>query len=316
MSAHGPSTTVVELLMLASRTSGRPHVAAALHGALSAPRHLRVRTRRYPARIGEEQVQVVCAGRDRRFRRLPAGLEGARLGPWVSTRFPDGLDALGADVKAAEIHRLAAGRFREAGWTVVPDLVRWRAPVQSLPPDPPSESLRSDLRKAAGFDIESVGRPDPAEWGSFEREMIVPHVRRRFGDRAWIWSGAYMAALRRRATLLFAIRDGRRVAGACVLRSGDELWMALAGVRDGDPVLLRAGALAAVYAGTFEHARRSGAAWVDAGSTTPFLDDGVARYKRKWGLAPAPDPLSPLMAVRVAPGLGGATAVLGGRPLV
>jgi len=318
MSAHGPSTTVVELLILAARVSGRPRAVAALHGALAAPRHLRVSTRRLEARMGGDAVRMVCAGRERRFRRLLSGLGGSEPGPRVSTLSPRALDALGAEVVAAEIHPLAAGRFRQAGWTVVPELVRWRAPTDRLPGDPPSESLSSDLRKleAAGFEPEIVTRPGEADWRMLEREMVVPHVRRRFGEDAWIWSSAYMAALRRRSTILFVTREGRRLAGACLLAGRGEVWMALAGVRDGDPGLISEGAQGALYAGTIEHARSSGAGWVDVGCTSANLDDGLARYKRKWGFSPAKDPLSPLIAVRVASGPAGVARAFGSSAML
>lgn len=322
MSAEDRLTPVVELLILAARTSGRPRAVAALHGALAAPRHLRVRARRYEGRLAAETVQIVCAGRERRFRallgRLTGDLGGARPGPWVSTFSPHAVAGLGADLTAAEIHPLAARRFRRAGWTVVPELVRWRAPTDRLPADPPSESLSSDLRRldTAGFESEIVTRPTEADWRMLELEMVVPHVRRRFGEEAWIWSGAYMTALRRRGTLLFVTREGRRLAGACLLATRGEVWMALAGVRDGDPGLIGEGALAAIYAGTIEHARLSGAGWVDVGCTGANLDDGLARHKRKWGFSPAEDPLSPLVAVRVASGPAGVARAFGSSTML
>jgi len=54
---------------------------------------------------------------------------------------------------------------------------------------------------------------------------------------------------------------------------------------------------------------------MDVGSTAPFLDDGLARYKRKWGFAPEADPLSPLIAIQTASRAGVAQA-LGGGPVL
>ena len=311
MSATGRLTTVVELLILAARASGRPRAVAALHGALAVPRHLRVRSRR--------REGLVCVGRERRFRALLDGhVDGLAAGPWVSTFSPRALARLGGDLTAAEIHPLAARRFRRAGWTVVPELVRWRAPTHRLPPDPPRESLGSDLRKiaAAGFGLETIASPTDADWSTLMEEMVVPHARGRFGDDAWLWSSAYLNALRRRSTVLFVTRDGRRLAGGCLLTTPSEVWLALGGVAGGDRALVGEGAFGAVYAGAIEHARTTGAAWVDAGVTSASLDDGVARYKRKWGFSPEPDPLSPLLAVRVASGQGGVAEALGSSRLL
>jgi hypothetical protein len=71
------------------------------------------------------------------------------------------------------------------------------------------------------------------------------------------------------------------------------------GIRHGDPLLLRQGAGNAALALTFDWARGSGHRRIDAGRTGPFINDGLQQSKRKWGLAPAPDPLAHVAAVWV-----------------
>jgi hypothetical protein len=84
------------------------------------------------------------------------------------------------------------------------------------------------------------------------------------------------------------------VVAAC---GGSEAWFASLGVAGGEQALVRAGALTAAYSAAVEHARRS-AAIFDSGRCSPRADEGIAVYKRRWGLRPAIDPLSPLIALR------------------
>ena len=92
------------------------------------------------------------------------------------------------------------------------------------------------------------------------------------------------------------------MAGACVLRSGTEAWVAALGVRDGDVALMRSGALAAAYALTIDWAKASGMVRIDFGRTSSFQLDGIGRFKRKWGMSPVRDPLARLIAIKVDPG--------------
>jgi hypothetical protein len=102
-----------------------------------------------------------------------------------------------------------------------------------------------------------------------------------------------------RGTLVFVRLAGERVAGLAAVPRGRTLWIPLAGIRDGDPDLLHRGASAALYALSFEWARERGFERVDWGRSTSFANDGLHRYRRNWGLHPVPDPLAPLLALRL-----------------
>jgi hypothetical protein len=154
----------------------------------------------------------------------------------------------------------------------------------------------SKVRKH-GYTLERAGTAQ--DWADFYGGMVVPQARVRFGEEAWIPSERLRRELAARGTLHFVCRDGVRVAGICAVRHGSTLWMPVMGLRQGDSNLLREGAYAAVFSLLFEWARGVGCTRVDAGRTSPFTLDGAHRFKRKWGLEPAADPLSHLIAVRV-----------------
>jgi hypothetical protein len=146
--------------------------------------------------------------------------------------------------------------------------------------------------------------------------MVESSARVQFGADVWLPPEHAWRRLRRRGSLLMVEDGSRDVAAAIVVvgRGGREAWFSSVGVAGGDRSLVRAGALTAAYAGAIEHARASGAEILDSGRCSARADDSIAAYKRRWGLRPEPDPLSPLYAVRVLTPAG--RRFLEQRPLV
>jgi hypothetical protein len=130
--------------------------------------------------------------------------------------------------------------------------------------------------------------------------MVAPQALARFGENVWLPSPALLDQFRRAGTLLLVRLGGEPVAGVCAIRAADTVWFPLSGVLDGDLELFHRGASLAILALGTEWARAQGCRRVDAGRTDPFLHDGVLQMKRKWGFAPASDPLARVVAVRAA----------------
>jgi GNAT acetyltransferase-like protein len=193
-----------------------------------------------------------------------------------------------------------APRFQRSGWLIVPEAVRWQGDLTDVPPPKPSASLLDDFRKIRQHGFTLIQATASEDWEQFYSEMVRPQARARHGESAWIPSRRLMAEFARAGTLHFVLRGGVRVAGACSLSRGDTLWIPLTGIRQGDPTLLRQGAGTATLALTFDWARTQGYRRIDLGRTGPFLNDGLQRFKRKWGLLPSPDPLAHVAAVWVA----------------
>jgi hypothetical protein len=285
----------------------RPAHWTGLHRMLSRPL-LRSATRtEQRGRLGGQQWSVVCCGRPKRFGWLLSQLfdevTPARGGCRRSTRAPHLFADEDADLVVVEVHPSAASRFREAGWIIVPDAVRWTRRVG----DPvvaargyAARGLRNDLALVARMEYTMEEGGGTSDWRFFHDEMLLPYARRRFGDHAWEPTPAFCRAVALRARLLFAVRGGRRVAGGCAVPAGRRVWAPLLGVLGGDPELVRQGALAALYKFQLEWAAERGADTFDIGRTRPAMTDGVAAYKAKWGFRPEVDPLAHLVAVRPA----------------
>jgi hypothetical protein len=241
---------------------------------------------------------------------LPAAVPGTVRGLWN----PSALAVSDADLVLVEVHRWMAPRFRRAGWLMVPDAVRWEGELSEVPPTRPSRSLLEDLKKIQRYGYTVEHTTAPADWDEFDSSMLRPWARARHDDKAWIASRGLLQQLSCGGTLHFVSLEGRRVAGVCSVPRGDTIWLPLSGIRDGDPTLLRRGASVAALAATLEWARAQGYRRIDAGRTSPFLHDGVQRFKRKWGLLPTPDPLAHVVGIWAGSPLG--QAVLSRSPVL
>jgi hypothetical protein len=132
--------------------------------------------------------------------------------------------------------------------------------------------------------------------------MVTPYAQGRFGPDASAIAWSTVRALRRRGQLLYLKQEDRVLAGIAALPVERELWLPVLGIAEGDVDLLNTGVIAALISLATVWGRRSGIRLLDFGRTPALVSDGRATYKRKWGLVPAPEPLSPLLALRVAPG--------------
>lgn len=147
-----------------------------------------------------------------------------------------------------------------------------------------SGNVKEDLRRIrkSGFDI--VTERSPEHIYKFYDEMYVPYVRAVYGSRAFLVSRTELDAMLSKAELLLVCRHNEPVAGQIILYEGARARAWLTGVKDGDRRYVRDGAIAAIYHfGTRLLATR-GFERVHAGASRAFLNDGVLRYKSKWGL--------------------------------
>jgi hypothetical protein len=245
--------------------------------------------------IGREKLTAAVG--TRLFGELPQPSRQTRRAVWS----PAALQRqAGADLVVAEVHRWMADRFRRAGWLIIPQSVRWQGELASIPPRDCSHGLLENMRKTKrqGYAIEQSSSAE--DWEEFYRVMVGPQALARHGATAWVPSPQLMKEFSAVGILHFITQGGTRVAGICTVPRGDTLWLAISGVRHGDPALLRQGAGFAILALTIEWARSQGYQSLDAGRTGPFIRDGLQQFKRRWGMAPVPDPLAHVAAVWVA----------------
>ncbi|HZI76631.1 MAG TPA: GNAT family N-acetyltransferase, partial [Gemmatimonadales bacterium] len=289
--------------------SGWTSASIAAHRSLSLPLQLVGEVHRWSTRYDDQVLRILGIGRRKLLEPLCSGVVGELPPPTQEARralwSPPQLAGENADLVIVEIHRWMASRFKRLGWRIVPSAVRWEGDLAVVPPARPCASLRDDLRKVRQHGYVLTQSQDPEDWTFFYQEMVRPHAHGRYGPAAWHPSPRFIKQLARVATLHFVTRNGERVAGLCSVARGETVWFPLSGILGGDLLLLHQGAGAAATALTLDWARARGFRRVDNGRTSPFLEQGLARYKRKWGLLPVPDPLAHLAAIAVRSPLAG-----------
>jgi hypothetical protein len=301
------AAAVEELLLIPTYASARPFAPVVAHRALALPLQLSGRIHHWSA-PGPRGIRIVGIGRQKPLEQFCRGLLGEVVPEEAGQRSglvnPAQLAACDGDLVVAGVHRWMADRFRRAGWLIVPTAVRWNGILAALPPTTMPRGLRENLNKIQkhGFTMEQTSSRE--SWDEFFSRMVVPHALARHGSSSWVPSLRFLRKLEQVATLHMILQGGRRVAGACTVARGATVWLPLMGVRDGDPALLRQGAAVATLALPLQWARQQGFQRVDAGRTSPFLTDGIHRYKRNWGMIPMPDPLAQVIAVRPRTSMG------------
>jgi len=245
------------------------------------------------ARHGGEPATMLVAGRVKRVgwlvdRFFAVPPERESLGHVPAWRLARSLrQARGsADLTVAHVARLSA-RFLGFGedYMAVPDWIGMRlaAPFDPAAAARRSHSLSDDLRRVRTGRWSAEVSHRAADVAAFYREMYVPFVRNRHRENAYVQPARRMRRAFRRGGILWILRGGERRAGLVFEHRRGTLRLVAIGTAGGDPEVVKEGAIAAIYLHTIEYARRAGCADIDLRGSRPSLDDGITRYKRKWG---------------------------------
>jgi hypothetical protein len=114
--------------------------------------------------------------------------------------------------------------------------------------------------------------------------MYVPYISAVHGQGAFIRPYEEMKSEFDDCELLLVRKETRSIAGILITyeKPTPRLWSL--GVRDADRRHVTEGAVTALFYFSFMHLERNGYRVASVGLTRPFLDDGVLRYKKKWGV--------------------------------
>lgn len=196
------------------------------------------------------------------------------------------------DLTVIRVSKMSAQLFFDKGFLHVPE---WISAWLTVPEEPrelfhASESVRSDLRKMRGNQLEPAFSHEESDFDEFYWQMYLPHIHARHGKFAY---GANRYRLRRQfrqGGILWVYQAGKRLAGA-VLEHQQLLLKGVAmGTAHGESALMKQGVLAAVYYFGIEYAHQQSCTLISLGRSRALLRNGILRYKRKWGAAFAEDP--------------------------
>jgi hypothetical protein len=121
------------------------------------------------------------------------------------------------------------------------------------------------------------------DFSSFYREMYGPYIRSRFATESVVVPENFFLAECRAGLLMRLLRHGIPVGGVVLQKIGGQLSSVWTGFSGAAREPGASGASDVLDLFTIEYARQQGCRFVDFGPSRPLLDDGVFRYKRKWG---------------------------------
>jgi len=121
--------------------------------------------------------------------------------------------------------------------------------------------------------------------GAFYHELYKPYIHRRYGSQATVVDEGRF--LRECATgqLVQVLQDNRVLGAVLVHIAGKQLTIAWVGIDKGVEGDKLNGVADALDLYTLMYAYTQGCDVMDMGGSRPFINDGVLRYKKKWGSA-------------------------------
>ena len=191
-------------------------------------------------------------------------------------------------------NRALSAKFRRRGWLVLPGQVRSRVDLSCG-----MDAVRARFLRSAKAAVRSIHRaglryhvfPCDDVLQQFYDEMYLPYRNVRFTGNPIVKEFDLVRDFARGSVMLAVteseVRSRPRLdetLGALIIRrTGASATPDMPGV-NGDPkVALERGVIEALYYFSLEWCHEQGVQSVDLGQSHPFLDDGILRFKSKWG---------------------------------
>jgi hypothetical protein len=188
------------------------------------------------------------------------------------------------DLVIARVDTVSAAVAVDASYVRVPE---WVGAIAPVPEDPWAycrgrKSFHHNVTRVrrAGFTMEAAHAA--ADFEAFYTRMYAPFIRRRHGDEGVVSDRPRLRRCFNQGGILWALRDGVRVAGALYRTRGRTLDLVVVGTADGALGPVRDGAAFALDLFVFEQARRLGCTLLDFGGSRPSPRDGLLLYKARW----------------------------------
>jgi len=191
------------------------------------------------------------------------------------------------DLFILDLEFLFCNWYRNADFLSVPQWVRqkfiipntWNGVLEKFR----KNTKKTDLRKIRKYKFSYRLSRNERDFNVFYESLYVPYLRRRFGDEVIIEPKWKVLRQCRKGELMQIVRSGEVVCAGLLHKSGDRLayvWVGVPGDIDED---MFQGAFSALYYFSILYGYNSGCREIDFLGSRPLLNDGVFRYKRKWG---------------------------------
>lgn len=199
-----------------------------------------------------------------------------------------------ADLVVARVDRVVARWLQRRDFIRTPMFIGATMPVPASVAELSDRhpSIAADLRKMRQRHLTPEVTREEASLRRFYEELYLPHLQRRFGPLALTKSLSEFVDAARHGGLIQIRRDGEIVGGLLFRRQRNRAIFVALATRPTKGLSAEPGVGAACYYHFIETARRDDAREIDWGGSRPALEDGVLRYKQKWGARLADNPHS------------------------
>jgi hypothetical protein len=147
-----------------------------------------------------------------------------------------------------------------------------------------NSSLQSDLRRIRKNSLNFEIRNEIDQLDNFYQNMYIPYISKAHANRAVLMDYDFIVREFQKCDLLLIKKENSYIAGCLISYSEHEPRLWSLGVKDANISYIHDGAIGALFCFAVRHLRERGYKKVNFGLSRPFLNDGVLRYKKKWGL--------------------------------
>jgi hypothetical protein len=178
-----------------------------------------------------------------------------------------------------------------------------------------NSSICSDLSRIRRNELYFEITRDEQHFDDFYQNMYLPHAKEAHGEAAFFRTHEELKQLLGNGELLLVLKDGQAIAGVLIEHKDGMPHLRSLGARDGNRDYLRFGGVAALYHFSIVCLAEQGHTKLGLGMSRAFTDDGVFRYKKKWGQRIVGSKRESLV-LRALSSSPGATAFLVAHPFI
>jgi len=191
------------------------------------------------------------------------------------------------DAVFIESNTFYAGYFEKQGFTIIPESISMTLDISE-----PFEKIYKKFSKSAKEDIRKVKRykftyeltNDPEKLKLFYYKMYLPYISQRHKEIATHTNfHAIRMSLEKNGRLMLIKHKNEYISGALFSIKKEKAIATYLGIKKEKTKLLKKGLTAASYYFFIKWAKGNGIKILDFGTSKAFLNDGLFRYKKKWG---------------------------------
>ncbi len=163
----------------------------------------------------------------------------------------------------------------------------WINGMVNIPLDISSKSALDDYRRIKNNNLSFTIKDRKEDFDHFYYTMYLPYINLRFDNQSQKITYNTMTKMisSHNCKLLIVKQDDLPLGGIfIILRKNHHPYIWILGVKNADLEYVRRGTIAALYYYSAQYLAQSGREKMLVGASRPFLNDGILKYKKKWGM--------------------------------